>query len=131
MGALDAKVQIQGTLSSSKQEFIQPNTANKISDALRSNGLKLFAKEKQWSQGSVEFNEQNLSFGGRYIAKGIVSALRDFLRSEGVKELALTGQLLITVGSFTSPAVIRVSISEGILSYQQANIQWEPELVIA
>ena len=125
----DMKVRIQGVLTRSNDNAVRSNTSNKIYDALKANGLKNFTTEKQWNQGKIEFNEQNLAFGGRNPALGILTALRDLVKSEGLPELGLEGKLLIIVDAYSSPVMVRVTVEDGKLRHQQATLMWEPELV--
>jgi hypothetical protein len=126
---LDTKVRIQGTLSPSSKETVKSNTHNKVADALKANGLKSFTTEKHWAQGIIAFNEQTFSFGGRHVALGIVNAMRDFIKAEGVAGLQLEGKLMVMVDTCTGPVVVRVTIEDSKLRYQQSVLTWEPELV--
>ena len=128
---LDTKVRIQGSLSRSSKEAVRSNAHSKIADALKANGLKIFTTEKRWEQGVIDFNEQTFSFGGRHVALGLISALRDFIRAEGVAGLELEGKLMILVDTCTGPVAVRVTIEGNKLRYQQSVLTWEPELVVA
>lgn len=126
---LDTKVRIQGTLSRSTREAVRSNTQSKISDGLKANGLKIFTTERRWEQGIIDFNEHTFSFGGRHVALGVVNALRDFLKAEGVAGLQLEGKLMVMVDTCTGPVAVRVTIEDNKLRYQQSVLTWEPELV--
>lgn len=125
----DMKVRIQGALTRSNENAVRSNTSNKIYDALKTSGLKNFTTEKQWSHGKIEFNEQNIAFGGRHLALGIITALRDLIKAEGIPELGLEGKLLIIVDAPNGPVMVRATVEDGKLRHQKATLMWEPELV--
>lgn len=129
MSSMDAKVRIQGSLTPLSVEGVKPNTPSKIADALRVSSLRIFINEDKWSQGIITFNSVTLPLGGRRVGLGIVSMLSDFIRAEGVKELSLAGKLTIITETNNEPAMIRVTVEDGKLRYQQSVLQWEPELV--
>lgn len=129
MSNMDARVRIQGSLSPLNVEGVKPNTPSKIADALRVSSLRIFINEDKWNQGIITFNNIVLPLGGRRVGLGIVSMLSDFIRAEGVKELNLGGKLTIVTEINDEPSVIRVTIENGKLRYQQSVLQWEPELV--
>lgn len=129
MSNMDARVRIQGSLSPLSVEGVKPNTPSKIADALRVSSLRIFINEDKWNQGIITFNNIVLPLGGRRVGLGIVSMLSDFIRAEGVKELNLGGKLTIVTEINDEPSVIRVTIENGKLRYQQSVLQWEPELV--
>lgn len=131
MSSMDTRVRIQGSLTPFTVEGVKPNTPSKITDALRVSSLRIFINEDKWTQGIITFNNITLPLGGRRgrVGLGIVSMLSDFIRAEGVKELNLTGKLTIVTETDNEPSMIRVTIENGKLRYQQSILQWEPELV--
>lgn len=129
MSSMDTKVRIQGNLTPSTVEGVKTNTPSKIADALRVSSLRIFINDNNWNQGIITFNSITLPLGGRRVGLGIVSMLSDFIKAEGVKELNLVGKLTIVTETNNEPAVLRVTIEQGKLRYQQSILQWEPELV--
>ena len=118
---------IQGILVPSNPAVVSPTTRLQIMTAVHRSHLFLTIKDTLWEKGVIEINSYTAAEGGNKAALSFLERLGTLINSEGVERLRLKGSLVITVDSDKEPAVLRATVKDGQVSYQQAQLTWAKE----
>ncbi|MNG25051.1 hypothetical protein D3C84_1098480 [compost metagenome] len=56
-----------------------------------------------------------------------ITRLHNVVTAPGIKQLGLTGELVITVDGVKEPVVFRATVENGNVFYNEAKLVWEDE----
>lgn len=121
---------IQGTLIPSNTEAAASNAVRtQLYRILRENELRqIVLWDTKWEEKGIEFKRSSPVHTGRKDAIKFINALANVMKSEPAIELNLSGHITIVLETGEEPIVIRVTVKEGKVSYQEAGYVW-PEAV--
>lgn len=116
---------IQGILVPRNPNAVTSSTRLQIMNAVHKSHLFLTIKDTLWESGIIEINSYTAAEGGHKAALSFIDRLGTLINSEGVERLRLKGSLMITVDSEKEPAVLRATVKDGQVNYQQAKLTWD------
>lgn len=118
---------IQGILVPRNPAVVSPSTRLQIMNGVHRSHLFLTIKDVLWDKGIIEINSYTAVEGGHKAALSFLDRLGTLINFEGVDTLRLKGSLMITIDSEKEPAVLRATVKDGEVSYQQAKLTWDKE----
>lgn len=116
---------IKGTLTPTNRDAVNENTANRIRSALHD--LRLF-QIKLGERGILEIDSSVSSDEPHNDILRFVNRLNQLIKAEGVAELGLSGHLMATADTTDEPVVMRITIKNNKVFYQDAHITWSVEV---
>lgn len=132
---------IRGTIVSSEEALSENWDRKALRSAFFENSLQVLYLEGSWGVGGISFNSSvpvegrsNSRRGiGKYAAAKKVlkfaNKINNIVQTDKMKELCLDGFFDITIDSGHDMIVARVDITQGEVSYHQAELVW-PELTV-
>lgn len=118
---------VSGTLSISNPEKMDGRTHDVILKAAVNHGLGLIIKNVS-REGVIEIDSISNAFGGREAAVLFIDNLTAILNEEDVTELSLAGSLMLTIFSEKEPMAFHITVTNGIVSYQEADLAWKEKV---
>lgn len=116
---------IKGTLIPTNRDAVNENTANRLRSALHD--LRLF-QIKLGERGSLEIDSSVASDEPHNDILRFVNRLSKLIEAEGVAELGLQGHLMATADTTDEPVVMRITVKNNKIFYQDAHITWSVEV---
>ena len=117
---------IQGTLIPSNREAaVSTAIRNKLYRVLRENELRQIVRwDTKWEENGIEFKRSSPVHTGRKDAIKFINALDNVMKSDPAIALNLSGRITVVLETGEEPIVIRVTVKEGSVSYQEAEYIW-------
>jgi hypothetical protein len=126
---------VKGSIFPKNPENVLGNTGYRITTEMIRNrlvGTLLNPNESmaKWDKGMIECDTRTeTNGGGRPAAMDFITRLYNVVTSPGIKELGLQGELMITVEGVKEPVILRATIENGNVFYNEAKLLWEDEPV--
>lgn len=124
---------VKGSLSPKNPESILGNTGYRITtEMIRSRLVSTLLNPNEsmakWDKGMIECDTRTeTNGGGRPAAKDFITRLHTVVTAPGIKQLELQGELMVTVEGTKEPVVFRVTVENGNVFYNEANLVWQDE----
>jgi hypothetical protein len=119
---------IKGTLIPTNRKAVNENTANLIQTAVKEHNLRRIMHEELGEGGIVEIDSSISSDEPHTGILRFANNLSKLVEAEGVAELGLYGHLMATADTTDEPVVIRITVKNNKLFYQDAHITWSVEV---
>jgi hypothetical protein len=119
---------VKGTLVPTNREAVNENTAKNIRTAAHDLRLWRIMHEELGEGGIVEIDSSVATNEPHHDILLFVNRLNSLITAEGVAELGLSGQLMITADTSDEPVVMRVTVKNNKIFYQDAHITWSVEV---
>lgn len=119
---------IKGALVRTNRAAVNENTANLITSAVRKHNLQRIMHEGLGEAGIVEIDTSIASDEPHNDILRFVNSLSKVIEEEGVAELGLYGHLMATADTTDEPVVIRITVKNNKIFYQDAHITWSVEV---
>lgn len=119
---------VKGTLVPTNREVVKENTADNIRAAVHELNFLRIMHEELGEGGIIEIDSSVASEESHHGILLFVNRLHSLIAAEGVAELGLTGHLMITADTSDEPVVMRVTVKNNKIFYQDAHITWSVEV---
>lgn len=119
---------VKGTLIPTNREAVNENTANCIRSAVHDLRLWRIMHEELGEGGILEIDSSVSSDEPHNDILKFVNRLSRLIEAEGVAELGLHGHLMATADTSDEPVVMRVTVKNNKVFYQDAHITWSVEV---
>lgn len=119
---------IKGVLIPTNRKAVNENTANTIRAAVRELRLWRIMHEEQGEGGIVEIDSSIATDEPHNDILRFASRLEKLIKAEGLAELGLHGHLMATADTRDEPVVMRITVKDGKIFYQDAHITWSVEV---
>jgi hypothetical protein len=132
---------VKGTLTPTKSTAVTENIADIILMAFTRHELLWAVSEDIGINGIIQVNDSLTTKDGNFPTSatvkdkawhrvwGVIERLEDILETEGVKELAMNGSVLVTVENDTEPLLVLLTVEKGIIYYQEATLTWNSKIL--
>lgn len=126
---------VKGSVAPSRPENVTGGTAHRmmtelIRNRLASTLLNPNESMAKWDKGKIECDTRSeTNGGGRPAVMDFITRLHNVVTTAGIKELALSGEFMVTAEGVSEPVVIRVVVENGNVAYKEAKLVWEDEVV--
>jgi hypothetical protein len=80
-----------------------------------------------WQTDHIAYRFAAPAYDSENVVSYFVSALTRIMQSEPATNLGLRGQFILTVETDEGPVVTRVTVKDGEVSYEQAELIWPSE----
>lgn len=123
---------VKGSIAPANPEAVLGNTGYRITTEMIRNRLVstlLSPNESMaiWDKGEITPDTHTETLGGRPAAMDFITRLHNVVTAPGIKEIGLTGELVITVDGVKEPVVFRATVENGNVFYNEAKLVWEDE----
>jgi hypothetical protein len=125
---------LKGELRPTNPGSVKFNTAQYIYKALMYNNLsRAIYNDSKWDKGIIQVDTKFGAPGGEVVEKTltkealkIINDLAEFVKAERVAELSLEGTITLTFEDSQTLEVntVRITVSKGKVTYQQAAYVW-------
>lgn len=110
----------KGTLVPANPYGVTDKIHRQISRAVTANGLNNIIKKSKWESGVIAISTITSS-DGLHGVKEFIRALDRLIKSEGVIDLGLYGEIMIILeSSAIEPIMVRIEVRNNEVSYQMA-----------
>jgi hypothetical protein len=126
---------VKGSLVPANPEMVTGSTAHRMTtEMIRHRLITTLLNPNEsmakWDKGAVECDTRSeTNGGGRPAAMDFITRLHNVVTAAGIKELGLSGELMVTVEAVKEPVVVRVTVENGNVLYNEAKLVWEDEPV--
>lgn len=119
---------VKGTLVPTNREAVNEDTAKSIRAAAHDLRLWRIMHEELGEGGIVEIDSSIATDEPHNDILRFVNRLNQLITADGVAELGLHGHLMATADTSDEPVVMRVTVKNNKISYQDAHITWSMEV---
>lgn len=119
---------VKGTLVPTNREAVNETTAKNIRAAVHDLRLWRIMHEEQGEGGIVEIDSSIATDEPHNDILRFVNRLNSLITTEGVAELGLQGHLMATADTSDEPVVMRITVKNNQIFYQDAHITWSVEV---
>ena len=119
---------IKGVLIPINRQAVNENTANQIRSVAKKVCLSRIMNEELGEKGIVEIDTSIPTDEPHTDILRFASGLEKLIKAEGVAELGLYGHLMATADTRDEPVVMRITVRDGKIFYQDAHITWSVEV---
>lgn len=120
----------KGVLTPTNKAEVNAGTIETVDNALRRVGLWFFAgkENRALEDGTLEFGFSVATEESHHAILSFVKQLAGLLEEPEIAMLGLSGHLMVTADTRDEPFVMRVSVKNGKIFYQDAHITWSQEV---
>jgi hypothetical protein len=102
-----------------------------LQQAFKDNGLhELILRDTTWDDSGILFNSSFPVYVGHQYAEEFLNSLNAVMQTETAQKLGLNGYFTVLIDGGKEPTVLRVRVTEGEVSYQQAELVWPAATVM-
>jgi hypothetical protein len=133
-------MEVKGTLTPIQPSNVNDSTPQTIRKVCGEQGLWWVLSEDSGANGTLEiqagisaekdnFPPDATSYDKAWhFMWGFIEAIEALIETDGLDELGLEGSFMVTVDTDDNPLIVKVTVRDEEIFYQEATLTWESEL---